>query len=66
MTYLVMDNLGHRIVTADNLRKEIDAGSGEIRIFRLCDMKDPKELFLRFFGNEYFIVDCYGNIEEGV
>ena len=66
MTYLVMDSFGHRIVTAENLRREIDAGAGRMRIFRLCDLNDPKELFLRFFGNGYFVVDCYGNIEEGV
>ena len=66
MTYLVMDNCGHRIVTAENLRREIDNGEGRIRIFRLCDLNDPKELYLRFFGNGYFVVDCYGNIEEGV
>lgn len=65
MTYLIMDGLGHRIVTAENLRKEIDAGEGRIRIFRLCDLNDPKELFLRWFGHGYIICDCYGN-NEGV
>lgn len=66
MTYLVMDNAGHRIVTADNLRREIDNGSGRMRIFRLCDMNDPKELFLRWFGNNWILCDMYGNQEQGV
>lgn len=66
MTYLVMDNNGHEIVTAENLRKQIDNGHGQMRIFRLCDLNDPKELYLRWFGNGYLIVDCYGNVEEGV
>lgn len=66
MTYLIMDGMGHRIVTADHLRKEIDNGYGRMRIFRLCDLKDPKELFLRWFGNVWTLTDCYGNIEQGV
>lgn len=64
MTYLVMDELGHRIVTAKNLRHEIDNGSGAMRIFRLCGMNDPKELHLRWFGNGYLICDRFGNNEE--
>lgn len=66
MTYLVMDALGHRIVTAENLRREIDAGAGRMRIFRLCDLNDPKELYLRWFGNFWMLVDMYGNQEDGV
>lgn len=66
MTYLVMDEMGHRIVTAENLRREIDNGSGRMRIFRLCDMKDPKELYLRWFGNIWTLTDMYGNTEQGV
>ena len=66
MTYLVMDNAGHRIVTAENLRREIDNGFGRMRIFRLCDINDPKELFLRWFGNNWILCDMYGNQEQGV
>lgn len=65
MTYLIMDALGHRIVTAENLRKEIESGEGRVRIFRLCDLNDPKELFFRWFGNGYLICDRFGN-NEGV
>lgn len=64
MTYLVMDSFGHRIVTVDNLRREIENGSGKMRIFRLLDMQNPKELFLHWFGNIWTLIDMYGNIEE--
>lgn len=66
MTYLVMDNAGHRIVTAENLRLEIDNGTGRMRIFRLCDLKDPKELVLRWFGNVWALTDMYGNPEPNI
>lgn len=66
MSYLVMDASGAKIVPASELRSVIDSGAGKIRIFRLCGMNDPKELFLRWFRNFYIIEDQYGNMEEGL
>ena len=66
MTYLVMDGAGHEICTAETLRRRIDNGFGQMRIFRLCDMNDPKELFLHWFGNVWILTDGFGNTETGV
>lgn len=66
MKYLVLEDDCAKICTAENLRHEIDNGEGRMRIFRLCDLNDPKELFLRWFGNVWILVDTYGNIETGV
>jgi hypothetical protein len=66
MNYLVIDEAGHRIVPAEKLRKEIDSGKGDVRIFRLCGMNDPKELFVHWIRNYFVIVDKYGYAEEGV
>ena len=66
MKYLVLEDDRAKIVSAKHLHAWIDHTHGEIRVYRLCGINDPKELFLRWFGNNYFIVDQYGNIEEGV
>ena len=66
MNYLVMQESGTQIVPANELRSVIDGGKGRIRIFRLCGMNDPKELFLRWFGNAYIVEDRHGNMEEGL
>ena len=61
MKYLVLEDDRAKIVTADKLRAWIDHTSGPIRIFRLCGVTNPKELFVR--GD--LIVDRFGN-NEGV
>ena len=66
MTYLVMDTFGPTICNVNELRNRIDNGEGRVRIFRLCDLRDPKELFIRNCGKTWFLVDMFGNIEEGV
>ena len=66
MNYLVIEKSGQRIVSADDLRDVIDNGKGEIKIYRLCGMNDPKRLFFLWFGNMWSLVDGYGNIETGV
>lgn len=66
MTYLVMDGSGHEICTAETLRRRIENGFGRVRIFRLVDLRDPKELYLRWFGNVWTLTDMYGNVEQGV
>ena len=66
MRYLVIEESGQRIVSADDLRDVIDNGKGEMKIYRLCGMNDPKELYLHWFGNEWVLTDMYGNTEQGV
>ena len=66
MNYLVIEQDGQKILPANELRNYIDAGAGKIRIFRLCGMNDPLELFLRWFGNCFIVEDKYGNMEEGL
>ena len=66
MTYLVMDSFGHDICNIEQLRNRIDNGEGRMRIFRLCDLRDPKELFIKRIGKTWMLVDMYGNQEEGV
>ncbi len=63
--YLVLEKDRVKVVSADKLRAWLAHTSGEIRVFRLCGTNDPKELFLRWFGNGYLICDRYGN-NEGV
>ena len=65
MKYLLIDDCGTGVFTAEKLRDRIDHGVGKIRIFRLCGTNDPVEMFLRWFGNGYLIVDRFGN-NEGV
>lgn len=65
MKYLVLEDNRSKICTAKTLRAWIDHTHGGIRIFRLCGLEQPKELFLRWFGNGYLIADRYGN-NEGV
>lgn len=59
MKYLVLEYDRAKVVDAKKLRAWIDHTSGPIRIFRLCGVTDPKELFVR--GD--LIVDRFGNIE---
>ena len=65
MKYLVLEDDRAKIVTAKNLRAWIDHTHGGIRVFRLCGLNDPVELFFRVFGNVYYLADRYGN-NEGV
>ena len=65
MKYLVSENDRQKVVDGKSLRAWIDHTKGDIRIFRLCGLNDPKELYLRWFGNHYFVCDEYGN-NEGV
>ena len=65
MKYLVLENDHAKVVPESKLRAWIDHTHGDIRIFRLCGTNDPKELFMRFFGNGYLLVDRFGN-NEGV
>lgn len=66
MNYLVIGQDGQKILPANELRNYIDNGAGKIRIFRLCGMNDPLELYIRWFGNAFIVEDKYGNIEKGV
>lgn len=68
MNYLVVENHRAKIVSAKKLRAWINHATDNIRIFRLCGTNDPVELFIRWFGigNDYIIVDKYGNIEGGI
>ena len=65
MKYLVLEDDRAKICTAKTLRDWIDHTKGGIRVFRLCGLNQPKELFLRWFGNGYLICDGFGN-NEGV
>lgn len=65
MKYLVVEKDRSKLVDGKYLRNWIKQTKGEIRIFRICGTNDPVEMFMRFFGNEYFIVDRFGN-NEGV
>lgn len=64
MKYLVLEKDRVKVVSAEKLRAWIDHTHGEIRVFRLCGLNQPVELFLRWFGNGYLICDRYGNNEE--
>lgn len=65
MKYLVLETDRAKVVDAKKLRAWIDHTHGAIRIFRLCGLNDPKELYLRWFGSNYLVCDAYGN-NEGV
>lgn len=64
--YLICESDKCRIVPANEVRNVIDNGIGDIRIFRLCGLNDPLELYLRFFGNAYIVEDRFGNMEVGL
>lgn len=63
MKYLVLEDDRAKICTEKNLRAWIEQTHGGIRVFRLCGLNQPKELFLRWFGNGYLICDRFGNNE---
>lgn len=65
MNYLVLEDDRAKICTEKNLRAWIDHTHGGIRVFRLCGLNGPVELFPRWFGNGYLLCDRYGN-NEGV
>ena len=65
LRYLVLEDDRQKIVTADKLRSWIDHTKGGVRVFRLCGLNNPVELFFRCFGNGYLLSDRYGN-NEGV
>ena len=65
MRYLVLEKDRSKVVSQKNLRAWIDHAKDDIRIFRLCGVNDPVELFMRFFGNGYLLTDRFGN-NEGV
>lgn len=61
MKYLVLEDNRSKICTEKTLRAWIRQTHGGIRIFRLCGLNQPVELFL----HGYLICDRYGN-NEGV
>jgi hypothetical protein len=65
MRYLVLEDDRAKICTEKTLRAWIEHTHGRIRVFRLCGLNQPIELFLRWFGNCYLIRDRFGN-NEGV
>lgn len=65
MKYLVLEDDRVKIVSGKYLRNWINQTHGGFRIFRLCSLEQPVELFLRWFGNGYLICDRFGN-NEGV
>lgn len=65
MKYLVMGRHNAEIADKNNVREVIDSINTDVRIFRICGLNDPVELFRRWFGNGYLLVDRYGN-NEGV
>lgn len=65
MKYLVLEDDRAKICTKKNLRAWIDHTHGGIKVFRLCGLNDPVELFFRWFGSGYLICDRFGN-NEGV
>ena len=68
MKYLVLEDDRAKICTEKTLRAWINHTHGDIRIFRLCGTNDPVELLVQWFGigNDYIIVDKYGNFEGGI
>ena len=65
MKYLVIGRHNAEIADKNNVREVIDSINTDVRIFRICGLNDPVELYRRWFGNHYFLVDVYGN-NEGV
>ena len=63
MKYLVLEDDRAKICTSKTLRAWINHTHGGIRVYRLCGLNDPVELFIQSFD---LIVDRYGNIEEGL
>ena len=64
MKDLVLEDDRAKVVTADKLRAWIDHTHGGVRVFRLCGLNDPVELFARCFKDFYFLVDRFGNRED--
>lgn len=64
MKYLVLEDDRAKIVDAKKLRAWIDHTHGGIRIFRLCGLNNPVELFFQAFKDFYYLADRYGNREE--
>lgn len=66
MKYLVLEDDRAKIVSGKYLRNWIRQTHGGIRIFRLCGLNQPVELFRTWFVNDdYIIEDRFGN-DEGV
>ena len=64
MKYLVLEDDRAKICTAKTLRAWIEHTKGGIRVFRLCGLNDPVELFFQSFNDFYYLADRYGNRED--
>ena len=62
MEYLIIEKSGSKIVSAKELESVVNF-TGKIRIFRLCGLNDPKELYVKQVGRVWILRDKYGNVE---